>query len=351
MKKLFLLFSLYLICGTGNAQITITQVDMPTANDTIRYCNANPTTTFTPSATGANYAWNFQNLTETSQGLYEYVNSITTPYLFYFFNKTGLKTLDTLGVSTFSLTNIYTFYTSSSSVFKIEGLGYSYSSIPLANSYIDEDELYQFPLQFGDHDSSTYYFNYNLSQVISNVDYAQNGSRVNDVDGWGSISIPNATYQNVIRVKTTILSHDTLTIFGFPVVTDRTTIEYRWLSNNEKIPVLEISGTMIGNNYTVNTIKYRYNPSTASGITNYQLTNLQFSISPNPAQEVITISLPDTKNYTLNIIDVTGKLVDQQQCNQFSNQISTAALPRGVYFIKISTSDNSIGGTQKIVLH
>ncbi|MGL5890455.1 MAG: T9SS type A sorting domain-containing protein, partial [Bacteroidia bacterium] len=335
----------------GNAQITITQSDMPTANDTIRYCNADPTATFTPTATGANYTWNFQNLTETSQGLYEYVNSISTPYLFYFFNKTGLKTIDTLGVGTFALTNIHTFFTSSSSVFKIEGLGYSYSSIPLANSYVDEDELYQFPLQFGDYDSSTYYFDYDLSQVISNVEYAQNGSRVNDVDGWGSLSIPNASYPNVLRVKTTIISHDTLIVFGFPVITDRTTIEYRWLSNNEKIPVLEISGTMLGNNYTVNTIKYRYHPSPASVINNYQLNNLQFGISPNPAQDLIYISLPDTKNYMLSIIDFTGKLIDQQQCNQFTNNISTAVLPRGVYFIKISNSDNTLSGVQKVVLY
>ncbi|MGL5888481.1 MAG: hypothetical protein ACRC3B_01270, partial [Bacteroidia bacterium] len=80
MKKLFLLFCLFIFCCNGNAQITITQSDMPTANDTIRYCNADPTAAFTPTATGANYTWNFQNLTETSQGLYEYVNSISTPY-------------------------------------------------------------------------------------------------------------------------------------------------------------------------------------------------------------------------------------------------------------------------------
>ncbi|MCU0435773.1 MAG: T9SS type A sorting domain-containing protein [Bacteroidia bacterium] len=338
------------ITGLCHAQITITQSDMPSSNDTIRYCNAAANITFTPSATGANYTWNFANLTEISQDVYEYKNSFSTPYFFYFINKIGLKTLDTLGVSTISLTDIYTFYTKNSSVFKVEGLGYSYSSIPLANSYIDEDEIYQFPLQYGDHDSSTYYFDYNLSQYTTYIDYAQNGSRVNDVDGWGSISIPNATYPNVLRVKTTITTFDTITVFGFPVVTPRTTIEYKWLSNTEKIPVLEISGTMFGNNYTINSVKYRYHPAPSSVFENGNASGVWFGVYPNPAQNQVSVSLPGSNNYTAEIYDAAGRVVHQQVVNQMENTVHTEMLCEGVYYIRITDNEKNLSGVQRIVI-
>jgi len=345
MKKL--LFTLILSGSMlfSNAQITITQNDMPSANDTIRYSNAaTNSVTFVPSNTGANYNWNFSNLIPVSQGLYEYKNSINTPYFFYFIGKIGLKTADSLGVSTIQLTDIYSFYTKSSTVFKTEGLGYSYSNIPLSNNYLDEDEIYQFPLQFGDHDSSTYYFDYDLSAYTTYIDYAQNGSRVNTVDGWGIITTPYTTYNNVLRVKTQIYAHDTITVLGFPIVTNRTTVEYKWLSNTEKIPVLEISGTENGTNYTITSIKYRDYYFNITGIENNLYKSGTFSIYPNPATDKITVDISSIQgnNNIVSIYNAMGQLIIQQPLQQPKSEIDISKSEKGVYLLKLSSNDNTV---------
>lgn len=340
MKKLNVLLIASALCfSKANSQITITQTDMPSANDTIRYSNAAINSiTFTPSQTGSNYNWNFSSLTSNSQSVYQYKNSLNTSYFFYFINKIGLKTADSIGISTIQLKNVYSFYTKNSTVFKTEGQGYSYNNIPLANSYVDDDEIYQFPLQYGDHDSSTYYFDYNLSAYTTYIDYAQNGSRVNDVDGWGSITTPFATYSNVLRVKTTIYSHDTITVLGFPLITNRKTIEYKWLSKTEKIPVLEISGTLIGQNYSINTIKYRNNVPIISSTRELDKESFNISVFPNPCEDKLNIysSISDL-NY--KIFDVLGvqKLIGVIQANEI---INTQSLNPGVYFISTYTSSN-----------
>ena len=130
--------------GFLNAQITITSSSMPSSGDTLRYSSASPLTIGTTWMTpGGSQSWDFSSLTSIGQGLYEYKSANKTPYAFYFIGQIGQKTADSLGGGPFVFKNIYSFYTKSSSVFKTEGLGYSYSGIPLASKYTDDDEIYQ----------------------------------------------------------------------------------------------------------------------------------------------------------------------------------------------------------------
>ena len=92
------------------AQITITQADMPSVNDTIRFTNAPVTNlNFFPTNTGANKTWDFSSLSYTAQEVNQYKSSFSTPYLLYFLNKIGLKIPD-IGFTGFQLTNMYAFY-------------------------------------------------------------------------------------------------------------------------------------------------------------------------------------------------------------------------------------------------
>jgi hypothetical protein len=345
----FLLLSTLLSIGSY-AQITITSADMPAAGDTIRYCNAAlNNVTFNPLLTGTNQVWDFSNLTPQSEDVYEYKNSLSTPYVFYFLNKIGLKTADNIGISTISLKDVYTFYTKSNTVLKIEGMGYSYSNIPLANSYIDDDEIYQFPLTFGKKDSSTFYFDYNLSAITSSVDYAQNGYRINQVDGWGSITTPYANYPQVLRIKTTVNSYDSILISGFPFVTNRKTISYKWLSKTEKIPVLEITGTQLANNFTITEIKYRYSASSTTGLN--QHTNFQehASIAPNPATDVVTVTLKQDVGGLLLVTDITGKVIRNEKLTTVETLMGINELNPGVYLMHLYGKTNQYLGSQKLI--
>ncbi|NBP06541.1 MAG: hypothetical protein EBV15_10075, partial [Bacteroidetes bacterium] len=229
---------------------------MPSANDTLRYSSVAPAgLSLDIQKKGVSQAWDYSKLVANGQDIYRYASANSTPYLLYFFNQIGLKTADSLGAGPIMLKNIYSFYTKNTTVFKQEGIGYSYQGIPLAAQNKDDDEIYQFPLKYGDSDVSTYNFRFAIPGNV--FTYVQAGVRTNVVDGWGSIITPYKTYPNVLRVKTLVNGTDSLITQFAKIPIPRRQVIYKWLSADEKIPVLEITGTETNGNFTANQIRYR----------------------------------------------------------------------------------------------
>lgn len=255
-KKLSLLLAVFFAAQAAFAQITITQSSMPSGGDTIRYSSASTIgANLDIKNKGASRSWDYSSLSANGQDLYSYIAANKTPYLLYFFGQIGQKTADSIGINPIVLKNIYAFYTKSSTVFKQEGIGYSYQGIPLSAKNVDDDEVYQFPLSYGDSDVSTYNFRFAIPGNI--FTYVQAGIRTNVVDGWGSIKTPYKTYPNVIRVKTIVNGVDSLITQFAKIPVPRRQVIYKWLSADEKIPVLEITGTEVAGVFTANQIRYR----------------------------------------------------------------------------------------------
>jgi len=74
----------------------------------------------------------------------------------------------------------------------------------------------------------------------------------------------------------------------------------------------------------------------------------ELSISPNPAAEVITVSLPDNNGGKVQIVDITGKTVKEVviPSGQVSAVINIASLSKGMYFV----SDVSRKVVKKLVV-
>ena len=256
-KKVALSLSSLLIGIQLIAQPTISNSSMPKSGDTLRYSNASATALPTGWQTGGSaQTWDFSKLTSTGQGLYEYLSSSKTPYAFYFFNQIGQKTADTISLGVITLTNVYSFYTNNTKVFKAEGIGYSASGFPLAANYSDDDEIYQFPLNYNDKDTSTFKFNLTIPGGLFSV--ISTGKRINLVDGYGTVKTPYKEYTDALRVKTIVDQVDTVNSqfgkFGIP----RKTISYKWLVGTERIPVMEIIGNELPNGtFTPNQVRYR----------------------------------------------------------------------------------------------
>ena len=237
------------------AQITISQADMPSNGDTLRFSTS--TTAYDYTATGAAYTWNFDTLKPNGQGRLDYKSSLSiNPVYSAFFGLTayGAKVSDGLSLGPLSISNIYNFYKKTSSKFTIEGYGAELASVPTPATYSDEDELYQFPLTYNRRDTST--FNVLVNFVAFSL--RLKGSRINYVDGCGSITTPFGTY-NCIRLKSVVNEIDSVKVatpplsFGFP----RNTVTYQWLANGIHIPVLEVQGTELGGTFTPTLIRYR----------------------------------------------------------------------------------------------
>lgn len=72
------------------------------------------------------------------------------------------------------------------------------------------------------------------------------------------------------------------------------------------------------------------------------------SVFPNPANEVINISLNKEVSASLSLLDISGKVVRTQALNGISTSINTASLNSGVYFVTIN--DGTSVSTQKVVI-
>jgi hypothetical protein len=99
--------------------------------------------------------------------------------------------------------------------------------------------------------------------------------------------------------------------------------------------------------YTTSTPMVRMNFDPSVGINKVE-DNLGLRVFPNPANEVINISLNKEVSATLTLLDVSGKVVKTQALNGISTSINTASLNSGVYFVTIN--DGTSVSTQKVVI-
>lgn len=271
-KKLLVIF---VLMGALNiaAQITITQTQMPSLNDTIRFSNS-PTGNLTFTTKGANIFWDYTSLGISSQDIYKYQSLVNTPYAQLAlsglpFGSMGYKVADSIGGGGFNFSDIYNFFEKKSSGWLAVGTALT---IPLQGTpiktggvYSDKDEIYNFPLDYNDFDSTSFKVTTPLGISILNFgSFTQKGTRSTKVEGWGTISTPYAQNISCLKVKSVIREIDSLKLaipgqqainVGFPT----TRVEYKWLSTTEKIPMLEVSGTEIAGVFTPTTIKYRDN--------------------------------------------------------------------------------------------
>lgn len=330
----------------AQSPITITSSSMPSSGDTIRYSSVNAAgIQYAP--TGTNYFWDYSALTYNRQDRYDYKAAAQTPYNFYFIGPTkyGLKVTDSVGVGAFQFTDVYDYFNKTTTVYKTEGTGFRYNGIPLAAYFSDDDELYQFPLDFMDRDSSTYAFSVSLGPTLS---YSKKGYRINEVDGWGSIKTP---YDSVacLRLITTQYGIDSINANGFGFSFPNVQRSYQWLSLTEKIPVLSITGQYQGANFTPTQVRYRDLYHTTVGIKDAQ-ESIAISMFPNPASKQITFLMEENTEVNIKIIDVLGK-----ECLCFKGlrgfgTYSIEQLQEGIYTVIISDVKGKTLSSKKLVL-
>ena len=356
MTKNLLLIAVTCLSISAKSQISITSANMPVSGDTCRYSNASLSSVGDYTTTGANHTWDFSTLDSTGQGLRKFVPSSSTPYSFYFFPpKYGEKTLDSVpipaipvGGLTLSIKNIYSFYKKNGTTsFNAEGLGLTMSGIPIGTTAQgnDDDELYFFPLNYANRDSSTFNFSTPTFSAIP-FTYKKHGYRITEVDGWGTITTPYGT-EACLRVVTTQYSIDTIKItasqlpfpikFGF----QNYARSYQWLTLTEKIPYLEVSGNVVGGNFTATQARYRDILRSWVGIKEDNI-SLAVSVFPNPSTHQITIITPKNgEAIKAELLDMQGKIVVSSSLDNNSNimnqhQLDVSSLAKGLYILNLS---------------
>lgn len=336
MKKIITLVFCLTFSVCSFSQITIGTSDFAAAGDTIRLSVTNTVPANTSLATnGVNAFWDYSGLVPTSQDLDSFlaVTSTGAIYSIYFANfsfNTNRANIAARGVDLSAaggavpITDVYNFYYNSSASYKQVGFGANISGVSTPVPYTNKDIVYTFPCNYGNTDSSD--SNYSIN--VPSQGYAEGQQhRVNHLDGWGTVITPFGTF-NSLRVVSELTGSDSVFIsnFGFGLSFPRTkTREYKWLTTNGKIPVLQINVNVNGQNETVTSIRYKdiYRDLSVGLANNPQ--PIDARIFPNPSNgENVTMELSNLKNgqCELGVYSINGTLLMRLTKNAVQGKIA-----------------------------
>lgn len=357
MKQILTISCLFLSLMLS-AQISITSADMPTPGTMARSTLADSLTTLqaNTSNTGANYNWDFSSLVP----LFQRVDTFITAPLNYILSYPSATVSRRLpvqqgqsGPGGVTIQSGYEFFRTTSTRFERLGYGGTIQGSPLPLSLVNNprDIVYRLPLQYDSKDTS-----YSEAELnIPNLAYVkQKQWRYNHVDGWGTITTPFGTF-DCMRVKSRLVGEDSIVYNGFPFTQTRPTrFEYKWLANNEIVPVLQIitqagpgGGTQINNQVQYrDTLRAVPMVGIAEEMAMYQ--NGQLCPRPNPASEQVLLEWEKQLGASsrIEIYDNGGRLLfEQDLAHQQQLSINVNTWESGVYQVRIYGDKQSYTGT------
>ena len=336
---------LMFVASAGGAQITITTDDMPDEGDTVRISNTLTTLGIDYTLTGEDYTWDFSILIPALQTVDTFENVSNVPFLYQLVFIPGIVAnlaqpysgLDMIpGVT---ITDAYRFFKNSSSDYKDVGFAATVSSIPLPVKYDNPDILYDFPVNYGNVDSS--FSSFQLG--IPDMGYlGMDRKRINTVDGWGSLTTPYGTF-DVLRLKSQVWETDTIYIdsISYGTTIERVYTEYKWLGNDKGEPLLQV--TEEGPAVTVAYIDSVRDITV--GITEKEMPEDNIMIYPNPTDghATLTIDAETAGMAEISIFNTTGMKISEIFNGSLQRGITrfdfnAANIPQGIYFVRMVLS-------------
>lgn len=323
---------------TVRSQITITNADLPAPGDIFIYDLSTDLMSEDFTLTGSNYSWDYSTGSSNSVDSIKIVFVGSTPfaYQFYFnnqwtqpdhFSDYARAGQDINAFNQVTIEERFDYFGINSNSLEMKGFGAKVNGVPASIKYDTIDQLYPFPMTDGmaTHNSSGYY----LATVPNLGTYGQWIRREVTVDGYGSLTTPNATYSNTLRVKTVLQQTDTFYIdqFSFGQTFDRPEeIHYEWFTNSESTPVMKV----VMRNNQANEVRYLL--EITSGMDELETEDF----------DLVTLSSGVYAFRDLNVINVSVFNIKGQNIGQYqSDNIDISNFADGVYLILLRTENSS----------
>lgn len=366
MKKKLLYLIAFAITTNAWAQITISGADLPTTSGLYIRDNAGNTGIIDLAVTGPNTTWDYSGLSSNGIDTIDYmtVSSTNFAYQLYFnnpFSPDYDSDLAVDGVDFPSIPAVPITVTDVVNYFKIAnndgyyqtGFGASISGIPASVKYDPRDKVLPLPCNFGATESNQFEWLFEVPAVGS---YGQRKTRTVEVDGWGTLNLPNGGSYNTLRVKSTIEGIDTVYVdqFSFGFAIPSTQLEYKWYAVGEGEPVLTVTATDLLGTANITGVNHKHHDNT-SGIANHTILKTNLNVFPNPSHlnTQIKYYTPLAGPATLLVTDITGKIIVSatEQCKANYNNnfaLDVQALSAGFYTLQI-LQQGSVASTKLIV--
>lgn len=351
MKKKLLVLVAFAFTTNVWAQITINGSDLANVNDLYLRDNAGNTAVIDLDVTGPNTTWDYSALTSNGLDTIDYMTVASTnfAYQLYFNNPFSPDYDSDLAIDgidfpaipavPITITDVVNYFKIANDGYYQTGFGASISGLPASIKYDPRDKVLPLPCNFGVTESNLFEWNIQVPTVGS---YGQRKTRTVEVDGWGTLNLPNGGTYNALRIKSTIEGIDTVYIdqFSFGLAIPSTQLEYKWYANGEGEPVLTVTAASLGGNPTVTGVNHKHHDATGMHALNMLKTNLD--LFPNPASLLTKINYftPLQGAVTIHVIDITGKVVlaMQEQSKANTNNayaIDVNTLPAGFYTLQL----------------
>jgi len=345
------------------SQVVITHDDMPNVNEIYRLkLNTDiGNSDFDYTLSGQNFIWDIIDIDFTGERQDTFLKVSSTPLIYniYFSNTQDTARKATIAcprnislpVPGIDIKDIIFFYKESTDKYSEVGFGATINDIPMPIKYNKPDELYNFPITYGDKDTSYSRFNFNLPDYGY---FGESKRRINHVDGWGILATEKGNFP-VMRIKSQIDIEDTIFYEAYSqgFKFNRTETEYKWIGTQKGIPLLFVIERM----NTINMEVYDTMFMNTASINDFLHTTQLFTVYPNPANDNITISTLIKENTGLEILilDILGNTVMRKYFENiphgyFVERINIADLgvTSGTYYIKFKLKDSII--VNKIII-
>jgi hypothetical protein len=180
--------------------------------------------------------------------------------------------------------------------------------------------------------------NYSDSFFSSSYNYYGQGTATINGDGYGTLILPNGTYNNVLRIKITETESDTAYPSG--VVSVTTIISWVWFDGIHTSALLKIDSTHSGT-FITKSVEY-LSSETSAGI---EVLNKETGISiyPNPASTILNIHQTQSTQSIKQLIitDILGNEVYKEILPSIVNYpLSIVNWNPGIYFYEIRSNND-----------
>ncbi len=290
----------------GQPVLNVSDID-PLNNNYITFSSTSNTTN-TVTASGVNQVWDFSGLSLTQIITITNTSVATAPFA------TNFPTSNYFTLQGFNSQEQFGIYKLSAD--KLEILGVTNAVNILAN-YQNPQTIFVLPLTYTTSYTDTFQL-IGASGVESNT---------TTYDAYGTLITPYGIFANVIRIKTF----------------DGNSNIYSW--------------------FTVNPFQQLLNATVTNGIVSFQfaqplnlaveesLVNRKFSVFPNPVNDNFTVfDNIDLFDSFLSVYDVFGNvIINKKPLSKNDTSIEFAEFASGLYFVKITSADNKILFTEKLL--
>lgn len=148
--------------------------------------------------------------------------------------------------------------------------------------------------------------------------------------GYGTLKYKSITYNNVVMMK------------HYPVGSPDTLVQfYQFVPYHQALLSYGIMAGSVTN-------RVFWEPLGATGITE-AADQLNFLMFPNPAQQEVTVVIPDQFHGSMELLDMTGKQIYHNAAPCREQQLDVSSFEKGIYLLQLTSGSRSV--VQKLIVH